>query len=254
MQVDEQILILRDLQKSKLGTGESIYIESLANKLELSFSTVQSHLEHLGIRIHKHGRWPAITVPDTCVLDEKLAALGIDTSLLKPFAARFNGFFHEVEAFDTAQECAGGQFRFAVRWKHHVPSPTVCCHDLNDSARDHVRPWCPLMLCSHWASCRWQRSSALPFLIPTQCNDLFLLIVFTSMMAAKSSSLFSQTVHDLICCALTSWMIFLGVSLNDLLHHFGLAEYDGAALLAKADNGIPPNRKNSTELLKGQRL
>jgi hypothetical protein len=131
-------LILRELRSSKLGTGESIYIESLANKLELSFATVQSHLAHLGIRIHKHGRWPALTVPDTSVLDDKLSALGIDTSVLKPLAARFNGFFHEIEAFDSVRACSDGQFQFSVRWKRYIQSPTVCCHDLNDSARDHV--------------------------------------------------------------------------------------------------------------------
>jgi hypothetical protein len=136
--IDEQVSILKQLRLSKLGTGEAVYVESIANKAHMAFETAKQHLEALGFNIKNHGRWPAISTPDSAVLDEKLSALGVETTLLKPMSARFNGYYHKIDAILSFELCAAGQFRFTVRWTSAHHPPTVCCHDLNNSARAHV--------------------------------------------------------------------------------------------------------------------
>jgi hypothetical protein len=143
-EINEQIRILKQLRHNPLGTGEAVYVASLGNKLHMSFATVKKRLEDLGVDIKKHGRWPAITTPDSSFLDAKFNALGVDTTLLKPMSARVNAYYHKIDAIVGYEACRAGQFRFNVAWSSpysHLPD-TVCCHDLNSSARVHVRVFC----------------------------------------------------------------------------------------------------------------
>jgi hypothetical protein len=126
-----------------LGTGEAVYLESLANKLHMSLAIVQSHLKQLGFEIVKHGRWPAVITPDSRVLDDKLAALGVDTSFMKPMAARVNGYYHQLDSITGCEPCFGGHYRFQVRWTCARDQSSVACTDLNNSARGYV---CLLLL------------------------------------------------------------------------------------------------------------
>jgi hypothetical protein len=81
LQVSQMIAILREFRSRKLGTGEPIYVESLANKLEFSLESTKRCLEQIGLKLAKHGRWLAVTVPADDVLDRKLAQMGQDVSL-----------------------------------------------------------------------------------------------------------------------------------------------------------------------------
>jgi len=104
-EIAEQISILKQLRASKLGTGEAVYVESIGNKAHLSLETVKQRLVDLGFQSKPHGRWPAITIPATAVLDAKLSALGVDTTLLKPMSARFNGYYHKIDAITGCEPC-----------------------------------------------------------------------------------------------------------------------------------------------------
>lgn len=119
-----------------------MYVESLANKVHLSQATVQAHLKRwveVGFQIAKHGKWVAVTVPADDVLDRLLSGLGVDTSIFKPMSALVNGSYRNISCFRRYTACSDGRFRFDVDWSSFGLPATVCCHDLNSSARAHVR-------------------------------------------------------------------------------------------------------------------
>lgn len=132
------IAILREFRSRKLGTGEPVYVESLANKLEFSFQSTKLCLEQLGLKPANHGRWLAVTVPADELLHSKLAQLGQDVSAGQPLCARVNGFNRNIKFVQSCEEDSNGRWRFAVEWNSWPPSD-VFCTDLNDAARAHVR-------------------------------------------------------------------------------------------------------------------
>lgn len=140
----QRVRILQHLLQRKLGTGEPVYVSSLANQLHISFDAMKDRLRELQFPIHNHGRWPAIETPSSDILNEKLAALGVDTVVSKPMSARYNGYHHKIDAITSCEPCSGGQFRFNVTWSSHLSHlpVSVCCHDLNNSARLHVTSRC----------------------------------------------------------------------------------------------------------------
>lgn len=137
-QDEDKIRILRELRTRKLPTGEPVYTESLANKLLLSQSAVEHYLSQLGLAVKNHGRWPAVTTPDSHVLDDKLSSLGFDVMVFKPMAARVNGFYHTIDNIVGYESSSEGRFRFTVQWNSDRHSHSVCCCDLNESARARV--------------------------------------------------------------------------------------------------------------------
>src|ERR1700685_3988977 len=88
LQVSQMIAILREFRTRKLGTGEPVYVASLANKLEFSCQSTKLCLEQLGLKPANHGRWLAVTVPADDILDSKMAQLGQDISISRPICAR----------------------------------------------------------------------------------------------------------------------------------------------------------------------
>jgi hypothetical protein len=138
MQIRQLVAILLELRSRKLGTGEPVYVQSLANKLEFSRDSTTLCLERLGLKPKNHGRWPAITVPDDSFIDGKLTELGHDAAISKPMSARVNGSFRTIKAFESFDQCADGRWRFSVKW-HTLPTSLVYCTDLNESARAYVR-------------------------------------------------------------------------------------------------------------------
>jgi hypothetical protein len=138
LQASQLIAILRELRSRKLGTGEPIYVQSLANKLEFSFDATKRSLERLGLKAANHGRWLAVTVPADDILDSKLAQLGHDVSVDKPICARVNGFYRNIKSIQSCEECSDGRWRFAIEC-NSLPPSVVYCSDLNDAARVHVR-------------------------------------------------------------------------------------------------------------------
>jgi hypothetical protein len=143
LQVSQMIAILREFRSRKLGTGEPVYVESLANKLEFSFESTRVCLEQIGLKLAKHGRWLAVTVPADDVLDSKLAQMGQNISVGQPLCARVNGSFRNIKSFQSCEQCSDGRWRFSVEWNSLAPS-VVYCTDLNAAARAHVR-WCEFL-------------------------------------------------------------------------------------------------------------
>jgi hypothetical protein len=130
--------ILRELHGRKLGPGETVYIAELSNKLEISQDDMLAHLRALNLAVQHHGKWLAVTVPDLDTLNSKLSEFGVDVELLEPIKARIHGHLHGIKSVNNFSECTDGRFRFDVDWSGSFAPSTVCCHDLNASARAHV--------------------------------------------------------------------------------------------------------------------
>lgn len=104
----------------------------------MSQTDVRNSLSELHLPIKRHGNWPAITVPDLDSLNDKLIKFNVNTELLEPWKAHVT--FRRIKSLDGFHENQDGRFRFDVQFYVYgnMEPSSVCCHDLNVSARAHV--------------------------------------------------------------------------------------------------------------------
>ena len=139
--LSNQCRLLRHLHDRLLGPGENVWISTLADDLGLSQSQLIVYLDTLGLGSHISGRtgnFAAFTVPPLDAVSDLLAARGIARQLLEPMQGLVNGVWQKIKWLQHPSLCENGAIRFHATWKGKLPPSSVCCHDLNPSARSYV--------------------------------------------------------------------------------------------------------------------
>ena len=131
--------ILRELYNRKLA-GETVYTVSLAKKLKLPVSKLVECLTAMKLNdwLRGKGTWQSLEIQNHETLRTLLVDHGVDVASLDPMQALLNGEYHMIKWFRSCMVCDDGRVRFDIQWKGKPPPSSVCCHDLNASARIEV--------------------------------------------------------------------------------------------------------------------
>ena len=149
--------LLRQLHDRQLGPGETVWLSTLANDLQLSVPQLLTSLDKLKLGSYvagRKGKQPSVSVPSSDLLCRLLNERGIDAKLLEPMQGIINGSWHAIKWLERPSVCENGNVRFRATWKGKLPPSFVCCHDLNVSARAHVCDTCAVRVFT--IRCCWQ--------------------------------------------------------------------------------------------------
>ena len=134
--------LLRHLHDRRLGPGESVWLSTLSADLSLTETQLITYLDNLRLESHvfgRHTKSPSLTVPPLDVVSKLLAEHDVDPQLLEPMQGLVNGCWHKIKWLQRPSLCENGAVRFHATWKGTLPPSSVCCHELNASARVYVR-------------------------------------------------------------------------------------------------------------------